>query len=389
MDGQRVLVVKLGSIGDVIHALPAVCLLRRLMPEARIDWLVEAKSAPVLRGNPKISSLLVLDRAKLHRLIWRRPFRAVADAWRLLVRVSSSRYDIAVDLQGLVKSGIWVWASRAPLRFGLPPGECREPANALFTNVRCWHAVDAKHISEKLCGVVWGVGEELGLVRPKAEARWCDPPEFHISVSEEHVQDFRSFLKAQGVGEEDVVIGINPCAGWETKRWGSQNFARAMREVGERVLGRKVWFVVLFGPGERSFAEAVVRLAGRLGLSNAFVAPPSDIPMLGAILTRCDVVVSGDTGVLHLAAALGRPTVGIFGPTDPTRNGPFGNRSIVLHHEIACWPCYKRKCKYLGCITNISPYKVAEAIVALAAQDREEGRSRPHGTSRQPGVSAG
>ncbi|MBN2209745.1 MAG: glycosyltransferase family 9 protein [Candidatus Coatesbacteria bacterium] len=367
MKTHRFLVIKLGSIGDVVHALPAVALLRRFFPAAEIDWLIEPKSAPILRGNPHISSALVVDTKKWRRDATSHPFRAASGLQRTYADLRARRYDVAIDYQGLIKSGMFAWASKARLRFGFPARECREQLNALFTNRKCWQTLDATHVIEKLCAITWGVAEELGKVEPQMSTEWCGGAESSISADETNKARFRAFVADKGVAENDCLIAVNPCAGWVTKRWSASNFARMMRLLrASDAEGRRFRFMLLYGPNEQHYAQNVLDELGQEGAAGAFLAPPSDIPTLCAILDACDVVVTGDTAILHIAAALNRPTVALFGPSDPYRNGPFGNPHIVVRRETVCGPCYKRECDSMECIEKIGPEEVAQAVRALA-----------------------
>ncbi|MCD6327875.1 glycosyltransferase family 9 protein [bacterium] len=364
MSAEKLLIIKLGSIGDVVHALPAASLMRRLFPDAVIDWLIEPKSAPILYGNPNLSSIIEVDTKLWRGEVLRSPIAVASDTCRMASGLKKSRYDATIDLQGLIKSGAFAWVSKASCRFGFPARECREVLNALSTNYKCWHVLDATHIIEKLCAVVWAVGEEFGRVKPKDDLNWCDGVDSDIYVSADCRLRFADFLMVKGVGEQDVLVAVNPCAGWITKQWSTRNFAKMLRILLDTDLPRQPYFMLLHGPGEEPHAREV--LSYLKGNDNrVFMAPRSDIPMLCAMLDRCDLVVSGDTAILHIAAALHRPTVELFGPSDPARNGAFGNRSITIQHSMACGPCYKRECDSMACIRNISPQTVAAAVLKL------------------------
>ncbi|HUT04545.1 MAG TPA: glycosyltransferase family 9 protein [bacterium] len=365
MKQRRFLVIKLGSIGDVVHALPAVHQLRTHYPDAVIDWLIERKSALVLDGNVDISSRIVIDTKRWRRDLFLRPLKVLFEIRRLVDHLRSARYDAAIDLQGLLKSSVLAWLSKSRLRFGFPSRECRERLSARFINRKCWHAVDVQHVVEKLCSIIWCVAEELGDVEPVPKADFCRGARGGIVVSDGARRAIRDFLGEKGVRTDDLLIGLNPCAGWETKRWGGLNFARVIRALMDTDLGRRMRFVLLYGPGEKQYAEEILQALGQDADDDVFFAPPVGISRLCALLEACDVVVSGDTAVLHIAANLGRPTVALFGPSDPARNGPFGNPSAVFQHAMACGPCYKRRCKSMACIKNISPVKVAAAVERL------------------------
>ena len=313
----------------------------------------------------------MIDTKNWRRSFFKHPFKVLSEIRQLIARLKKTRYDAALDLQGLLKSSAFAWVSKSRLRFGFPKRECRERLSARLTNRKCWHTVDAKHIVEKLCWMVWAVAEELGDVEPFAQARFCEGASLENVIDGSARQQFRMFLGEAGVRDGDLIIGVNPCAAWVTKRWSASNFARMIRIMREMNDGRRIRFMLLHGPKEDLYAENVIEKLGYEAGDDVFLAPPSDIPGLCAILDSCDLVISGDTAVLHIAAALNRPTVALFGPSDPARNGPFGNPSVVVWHEMACGPCYKRECKSMACIQNVSPKKVATAAIALAQGENQ------------------
>ncbi|MBN1593366.1 MAG: glycosyltransferase family 9 protein [Candidatus Coatesbacteria bacterium] len=365
MKARKFLVIKLGAIGDVVHAIPAVALLRQIYPDSTIDWLIEKKSASVLRGNPYISSSIVIDTKRWRRELFRHPIRVIMEVRGVLDRLKRARYDVAIDLQGLIKSSLLAWASKSRLRFGYPSRECREGLSARLTNRKCWHAIEKDHVVEKHGSMVAAIAEELGDMKPGSALPLLSDLMPLLPIEKAARDAFREYLSEKGFRRGEKLIGVNPCAAWTTKRWPPANFARMIDAVRDAGVGAKARFVLLYGPNERDAALEVLSHLSDHETDRVFLAPPSDIPLLCAILAACDLVVSGDTSVLHIAAALKTPTVALFGPSDPKRNGPYGNRSIVLQHIMACGPCYKRQCNDMACIKNISPRKAAEAVLQI------------------------
>jgi heptosyltransferase-1 len=306
--GPRIAIVKLSSLGDVIHALPVARALRRAMPAAHLTWVVEAREYAILRDHPDLDAVVPVDTRLWRRLIWR-PAGArevLGKVGRLRVRIRRAAFDVAIDLQGLIKSGLLTAYTGAPVRIGFSAGHCRERLNALFTNRHVAPPASARHVVDQYLALL----DPLG-VRPGA-------PEFFVPASIIAERRMEELLVKEGIKRGDRLVAINPGAGRPEKRWPVERFHaladRLATEGGARVL-------VLWGPDESHMAREIA-----LGLpgGSVLLAPPTDLGELTALLRRCRLMIANDTGPLHLAAALGTPSLGLFGPTSAVRNGPFG-----------------------------------------------------------------
>lgn len=305
---MKIAIVKLSSLGDVVHALPVARALRRARPEARITWIVEAREHAILRDHPDLDEVIPVDTRRWRRLI-RRPTGA-RQVWdkvgRLRERVGRAGFDVAIDLQGLIKSGVLTAYTGAPLRIGFSRAYCREGLNALFTNRRVTPPSTAAHVVE----------QNLALLGPLDIP--SAPPEFHLPARPEAERRMDEALAEIGLKPRDRLVALNPGAGRAEKQWPVERFRalaeRLGAEAGARVL-------LLWGPDEIHMARQI-----RAGLSARVVlAPPTDLDELTAVLRRVSLMVAGDTGPLHLAAALGTPALGLYGPTRAARNGPYGS----------------------------------------------------------------
>ena len=306
---MKIAIVKLSSLGDVLHALPVARALRRHVPEAHLTWIVEAREFAILKDHPDLDAVVPVDTRLWRRLIWR-PAGAVevgGKLSRLTERIRRARFDVAIDLQGLIKSGLLTAYTGAALRIGFAFAHCREPLNALFTNRRVTPPREAVHIVEQYLSLLAPLG--VPAARPVWELPW-DPK------AEQRIEEF---LSEQGVKPQDRLVALNSGAGRPSKRWPVEHFARVAErlavEAGARVL-------LLWGPDEETMARSI---AARM-TARPLLAPPTTIPELTALLRRCALMVAGDTGPLHLAAALGTPSIGLYGPTRAERNGPYGPR---------------------------------------------------------------
>lgn len=304
----RIAIVKLSSLGDVIHALPVARALRRALPAAHLTWVVEAREYAILRDHPDLDAVVPVDTRLWRRLIWRPAGvpAVLGKIGRLRTRIRRAAFDVAIDLQGLIKSGLLTAYTGAPIRIGFSAGRCRERLNALFTNRRVLPPDSARHVVEQYLALLAPLGIKPGI------------PEFIVPVPAAAERRMDDLLLKEGVKPGDRLVAINPGAGRLEKRWSVESFHhladRLATEAGARLL-------VLWGPDESHMAREIA-----LGLpgAGAVLAPPTDLGELTALLRRCRLMIANDTGPLHLAAALGTPCLGLFGPTSAERNGPYG-----------------------------------------------------------------
>jgi len=310
---ERLLIVRLGAMGDVIHGLPAAAALRAAFPEAMLGWLIEERWAELLctlptpRFGPRSAQRPLVDRIHtVNTRQWRSTPFAAATWERVAASLSdlrAARYEIALDLQGAVRSSLLARWSGAPVIYGAV--QPRENLASMFYTRQV--ITRGAHIVEQNLSLAQAVAQRT-LKIPKVELPRDDAAE----------QECDRRLKAQGPLEFAL---LNPGAGWGAKRWPAERYGEVVRQLAES--GLKV--LLNFGPGEEDLARAVETASG--GAAEMFTG---SLTQLIALTRRARLFIGGDTGPMHLAAALGVPVVGIFGPTDPARNGPFGISSIVL-----------------------------------------------------------
>jgi lipopolysaccharide heptosyltransferase I len=302
----RIALIKLSSLGDVVHALPVASTLRARLPDADLTWIVERHEATVLRGHPALDAVVAIDTRRWRRARRPRDLLAVLHAVRQLRRrLHDGAFDVALDLQGLIKSGLIAAATRAPLRIGAPVRRCREPLSAAFTNRRVEPPPSARHVVDQHLALL----APLGVTEPVREfGLRLDP------VAEARAEEF---LGARGLKPGRRLVVLNPGAGRADKRWPEERF-RALADHLIEDTGADV--LVVWGPGE----ETIARRIAPGGPSRAVLGPATSLDELVAFLRRASVLVAADTGPLHLAAAVGTPCVGLYGPTSAVRNGPYG-----------------------------------------------------------------
>lgn len=333
---MNVLIVRLGALGDIVHAVPAAAAIRAAWPDARIDWLVDAKHREM------VDLVTVVDRTVA---IERRGPGGWAAAIR---RLRAQQYDWAIDFQGLLKSAVLARASGAARIAGFSRQALREPAARLFYT-------DAG--SAEPAGALPGtaldahvIGKNLRLLRRLGveDVRVAFPFREVASPALEGIR--------RGPAGSRPFALLNPGAAWPNKRWPAERFgavAALLRDA------QDLPSVVLWGPGEQDTAQAVAAASA----GAATMAPATRLPDILALCRAAALVVSGDTGPLHIATALGVPTVSIFGPTDPRRNGPFAAADGVVSRFEACRCHYQRRCHATDwCLAGVPASDVAAAV---------------------------
>ncbi len=343
---MRILIVKLSSIGDVVHTLPAAAWMRRALPDAEIQWVVERRASAILKNSPAIDQLIEIDTRA-----WRSSMFSsdtAIEIRRALAQIKNhsgedAPTDIAIDFQGLIKSGFVAFASGATRRVGFCSNDLRERMSRIFLTEQAATS-EKTHVIEK----------NLALARAALDREMDDSTryEFPIAISIEDEAFAESAVSEFG---PSFAI-INPGGGWKTKLWPADRYGQIAdwlrKEMGLRS-------IITFGPGEENLADAVATY------SKTGAASPraSTIKQFVALARRASLFLGGDTGPLHLAAASGTPIVGLYGPTSPERNGPFDKRDVTIGLDLWCRPaCHRRSCWHWRCM-DISIREAQRAIL--------------------------
>ena len=322
---MQVLIVKLSSLGDLFHALPAVHNVKVGMG-AEIDWVTQREFTGVVKCFTDVRHVVAFPR------------QGDFPDWKLFVRqLRSVSYDIVIDLQGLLKSALVTRLARGARRIG--PSFHREGSRLFYSDVagrRNRH----RHAVEQNMDIV----RHLGLER--AEIR------FPVKFPERTVPGKRP------------RVAVFPLSRWETKNWPAPCFARLIAHLQEAA-DASVYVL-----GSQSESEACVRIAGGLERPAVNLAGKTSLVETGGLLAVMDLVIGNDSGPVHMAAALGVPTLALFGPTDPARTGPYGKQHRVVVSDYDCRPCFSRKCRRgeAVCLSSISPERVGEIALEMLAQ---------------------
>lgn len=332
---KNILIVKLSAIGDVIHALPVAHALKKKYPEAYITWVVEKPAYELLTNNPDIDEIIVFDKPKFKSLAG-----LLTNGYQFSKELKDRKIDLAIDLQGLFKSAAVSYLSGAPKRL-------------VYCNTR-----ELSHlVGEKVCGEN-AEGHVVDRYLDVARYLGCpvDEVRFPIHITESEEKKTIAIAKHAGFSLDSSYIVLAPGTNWPSKCWPPLHFAK----LADKLYHDNIIPVIIGGPNDQ-------RLAGEI-IAHTKI-PPIDLTgkttmkQLTYILQKSQTFVGGDTGPMHLAAAVGTKIVTLFGPTDPKRNGPYGQQHKVLIVPLPCQGCWQRNCpKNIDCLASISPDEVYQAL---------------------------
>lgn len=336
LQASRICIIKPSSLGDIVQALPVLAALRERFPRARLSWVANRAYAPLLRPISLLDEVIEFDRDK-----YRPPGIESARAFvAFLSSLAERKFDLAIDLQGLMRSGIMAWGTRAARRIGL--ASAREGASLFYSDI-----VDDLPLEQGAVPRYWRLVQAFGAGALEKS--------YPLELSREE----RRWASDRLAGLPRPILGINAGARWETKRWPAERFAQAARALGPEFGGS---FVVLGGPGEEAVANAVVqRLAG----SVINLCGQTSLRQLAAVLESCDALLTNDSGPMHLAAAVGIRVVAIFTCTSPERAGPFGTGHQIVQTSIDCRASYLKCCDRMDCMKELTSDRVAPVLVEL------------------------
>jgi heptosyltransferase I len=370
-DPRSILVVKLSAIGDVIQTLPMVEALKNRYPRACIDWLVEEESSDLLIGHPALNRVIVSRRKSWVKGLFRKGElrKTLREIGRFLGELRGRKYDVVIDNHGILKSGLLVLLSRGDRKVGFQRSAgIADEGNYLFTNERYKPLSIERHARERYLDLI----SQMGVAAGKAD------PEY--PVSGDFSRRMEQLLREKGFFTRPLVV-IHPVAKWETKQWPRENFSRLISALTKE----KASVVITGSPQD---AEPVKEILRRVEDPAAVLnlAGKTSLRELAAVFSLADLVLTPDTGPMHLAAAVKAPLIALFGPTAPWRTGPGGEKSLVIRKDLACSPCFKKQCSTRECMDSITVEEVVKtALEKLRVGICKDGaRSTAHGTGPNP-----
>jgi len=343
-DPQRILLIKPSSLGDIVHALPVLTALRARYPQAHIAWVVGTSFQSLLRGHPLIDEIIPFDRARFGTMLYNPA--ALLEFWRFVAAIRRRRFDCVIDLQGLLRSGLMSFFSGARRRIGF--ADAREWATLFYTD-RVRIRDKAIHAVEKNVSLARRIGLTI------------DTPEFPLAITDAERAAARRMLEEVSPRIERRFTAVMPGARWHSKTWPAERFA----ELIDRLHADGGALCVLLGAPAEAAIAAEIRAKCAAPLVD--LVGKTSLRELAALIETAERVICLDSGPMHIAAALGRPTLALFGPTDERRTGPYSREARVLSEQIHCRPCLRRICPlgHHGCMRRMEPARVAEAAGEL------------------------
>lgn len=335
---MNILIVKLSAIGDVIHTLPSLAALRRLYPDAHITWVVEEAAANLVLHHPQLDRALIFPRKHWLTDFKNGRFASACRGIRSFVSQLQSRpYDLVIDFHGLFKSSIIVFLSKGRRKLGY---DSWQELSKLFLNEEIQEDM-SKHAVDRYLDFTRYLGAHL------------QSAEFVLPLSDETQASIKALMDHHRL-EEKKFIAISPVALWDTKLWNDRKFARLADDIGQK------FNIPLVFTGHNK--ESLDKITSQMNTKAINIGGQTSLTELACLYKKALMVITTDSGPMHLAAATGTPVVALFGPTDPARTGPYGTGHIVVRTGLPCSPCFKKQCPTRQCMEEITPEQVSSAV---------------------------
>ena len=343
---MNILIVKLSAIGDVIHTLPSLAALRRAFPQAHITWLVEEAAAEIVLDHPDLNRVLISRRKAWMKQMREGRIRETLGEIKDFIRILRDReFDLIIDFQGLFKSALLVFLSRGERTIGY---DSYQELSGLFYREKIREDMNKHAVDRYLDFVTY-----LGIADCK--------PEFRITVGEENKKKIQTLLAKDHI--QDAFIAINPVAYWKTKLWDDGRFADLCDRLGKEYPSLPI---ILTGQPSPSL-EKIRSLCHRDDVLNW--EGRTTLKDLAELYRRANLLITTDSGPMHLSAAVGTPVVALFGPTNPLRTGPYGSGHVVIQESLSCVPCFLKTCAKMTCMKGITVNAVIQGVAKVFSKD--------------------
>jgi len=348
---MKILLIRLSAIGDVIHALPVAKATRERYPKAEITWIVEDKAKDLVIGNPNIDNLIILPKEEWKRDFKNNKWSTIKKARSFFKKLKKHKFDIALDVHGLFKSGLTAYLSGAKKRVG--PANGRE-GSTLFYQQKVKLPTTEIHQIDRNLQIAQGIDVKT------------DSVAFDIILSKEEEKMVAQILKELGLDSDKPLITINPYTSWSSKNWLNRRWA----EVADNLIKDLNCEVIFTGsPADRAGVSEIIELMEERSYN---LAGKTNLKELAGIYDRADLFIGCDTGPMHLAVAMETPVIALFGPTNPVTHGPYGDNNIVLKGDTPCKCCWKRVCQHnKECMKAISVNNLLEAVNLMLRSEFE------------------
>lgn len=335
---RNILLIRLSAIGDVIHALPVSYAIKETYPEAKVTWVVEPPAYDLLTNNPYIDEIILFEKKK---------FKTASGFFKHILPFSrmlrAKRFDLSLDLQGLAKSAAIAYLSGAKMKLGY----CNMREGSHFVSKPVSGPHSEGHIVERHLDVARAIGCRV------------DHVVFPIVITENEMKKAVNTAKYCGLAADSPYIVLAPGANWPNKRWPTKYFAI----LADKIFAQNKVPVLVGAQTDDYFAREIIA-AARIPPVN--MVGKTTLKELAYMIKKAEAFVGGDTGPMHLAAAVGTPVVALFGPTSVTRNGPYGKQHVGLTIQSDCVGCWRRSCpKQKDCLAAISPETVYGSLMSI------------------------
>jgi len=333
---MKILIIKPSSLGDVIHSLPFLKSIKETFQDSSIDWVISKDLKEILEGHPLINKLIVIDKDSWKKL--KKLPETVREVSKLIKTLRRSYYDMVIDLQGLLRSGLIAFFSRSSLKIGFE--DAREGSRFFYDKKVAVNGM--LHAVDKNLEIAKEIRKSQGIEHRKQKIEKVEFPLYIDRIAKENIK------RLLGKVNEKEYMVIAPSARWETKRWPLKNFGMLISRL-------SVQCVIIGGSEDKQIAQQVMNLSNGKAIN---LTGKTNLKELVAIISKAMLAISNDSGPMHIAAALGVPVIAFFGPTDPVKTGPYGwqkNKDFkVIRTSIPCSPCFKKRCNDPVCMSDIS-----------------------------------
>jgi len=336
---MNILIVKLSAIGDVIHTLPSLAAIRKLYPDAHITWVIEEASADLIEHHPYLDRIIVSRRKRwIDDLKHGEIAKPVREMMNFTCELRSRSYDLVIDFHGLFKSAVLVALSAGKRKLGY---DSLQELSGFFLNEKIPEDMN-KHAVDRYLDFPRYLGTEVG------------EPEFLIPVTEANRSRAEDLLRANAIARNDRFVAVNPVALWETKLWQDEKFAWLCDRIIEELRVQ-----VVFTGNSPKDVEGIQSLMKFPSINLGGTTTLKDLAYIYKLAT---LLITTDSGPMHLGAAMGVPVIALFGPTDPKRTGPYGQGHTVIRKKLPCSPCFLKKCDSMQCMHDITVEEVFQAV---------------------------
>jgi len=341
---MRILIIKLSAIGDVIHSLAFLNALKTSFPSSEISWVVSEKSLQILEKHPMLENVFIFNRNNFGKnpfnpFNWTEIYNSLRE---LSDKINKKKFDIAIDLQGLFKSGVIMGMVNAKEKIGFSG---QRELSSLFLNKKLPKYNKEIHAVERYLCLAKYIGADI------------KNPSFPLYYNDNDYELFTKIMKENHL-EGKNIAGIIPGAGWKTKLWTSKGFSDIIKYLGKN----DIKTVIIGSNSDRKFSNEII---SKSDINTIDLTGKTNLRVLSLLYKKIKITISTDTGPMHLADASGTPVISLFGPTAPWRTGPYHNLENIVRKGIKCSPCFKKKCANPVCMTEISSEQVIEKINKL------------------------